>query len=348
MVDEKVNPKVTLEDVLKELNIKKPSKKIIKKLSKIDKDKYLAVFRRLKNELGYEGVRRNYTQIKRLAKISELEGDVLKTIDALVESNLYIGSGSNRSLTSDNFKAIKMLSKIDKGKYLTIFRSLKDNLGYEGVRNASDQIEKLVKISELGGDVLRAIDALAESNYYIGYHSDYSLDKNITSTDLKLIEMLSEADPGRYSAVFRRLKDKLGYGGTRDSSEQVQKLIEISQLENAIETIDALAESNFYIGFYDRSITSADLKIIKMLSKADLEKYSAVFRKLKDEFGYEGVRDFCDQIEKLIELSESEGDVLGAISSLAKKSCIDEIERSDMKKIKKLAKELQCVGFYPF
>jgi len=78
------NTVLEFEDVLKELGLN-PSKNFIDKLKQADIRRFPDVFKRLRDKLGYKGT--TYNQVNKIIKISQLEGDILGSIDALADSN---------------------------------------------------------------------------------------------------------------------------------------------------------------------------------------------------------------------------------------------------------------------
>lgn len=138
--------------------------------------KYLNVFRKLKEKLGYKTVnvlyaREQINQVDEIFKISRFKGDVCKAIDALTESGYNLATlGSKAWICYRDKDAIQEVAISGPENYLKAFRKLKKKLGYKSIpvtksflnELAYDQVHRIIKISQIPSDVCKAIDAFTE------------------------------------------------------------------------------------------------------------------------------------------------------------------------------------------
>jgi len=301
----------------------------ISKVAATDKTKFLNAYNEVKYILGYKGVNGSHKQIDNLQiynliELSKTDGDIRDTIEVLAESGYQI----NKSFSHRNLNTIKEVNEC-KTEYLNIFRKLKNKLKYKGVNKSHRDVEYLIKLSTSKDNIMKAIDALAESGYYMDSTSN-------SKSGFIRIEEISK-NTNHYLAILKKLNAKLDYQGTKGSLEEVDTLIELSKIENAIEAIDTLVESGYNLK--DDHLPHPFVAKIKEIS--ELSNYKNMFRKLEDRLGYKGVGNSYEQIVYLIEMCKID-DSFEAIDALAesKYSLNDDrlISKEDIRNIKNIAK----------
>jgi len=216
---------------------------IIEMLAKADPQKYLKTFKMLKKKMEYTSVNdhkynqyssdnnSDYSdQARRVLKIANLKGDVEGAVAALVESgyNLHVyNKGEYSYLRDEDVSIIKTLAKADQQKYLKTFKTLKEKIGYTSVNDHlynqnlfnknsdySDQARKVLKISNLEGNVEGAIDALADGyclhvrkkgKYKILVDEDIRLIKKLTRYNLRDMKAINRITSGLWNKELESL-----------------------------------------------------------------------------------------------------------------------------------------------
>ncbi|MBL7100328.1 MAG: hypothetical protein ISS23_00050 [Nanoarchaeota archaeon] len=319
MIDKtkKIKGKLTLEDILTELNIKTNPNKITELFSipsHIDLNKFQKIFRHLKTKLGYVGVKRDIQQVKLLVKLANSYDEILAAIDALAESNYLIGQGvTSRILSDRDVSIIERLAKSNLKRYSTISKILIDKLDYDNV-NSQEQFYKILKICELDGDVIDAVNTLAKSNYYLNI--DYG-ERSIADADINLVTNLAKSNLENYLAIFNQLKDKLGYEGTKRNHSDVEMIIQLSRLDNdnVLSAINILANSKYSLT-KNKLFSKDDISVIEQLAKSNLKRFSTISQTLINKLNYDGIKT-PEQFYKLSKLCKLDGDVIGAVNTLA-------------------------------
>lgn len=263
-----MEPDKTLEEILIQLDLENPSKKIIHKLKHTDLDRLLTVLKKLKERFGYEGMKENdNSQLDKLLQISKFNGMVLEAIDALADSNWYIGDSIDRyRISSDDVDIIQKISKSNPKRYSAISKKLIGRLGYKGIKRKYDiQFARLFELSKLNGKVLEAIDALADANYHIGDIFDRY---RLHPINFKHIQTISEENPKMFSTIAKKLIERLGYEGIRMGPKQFKYLLQISQIEgNVLGAIEILP-------------TKTTNNKIRKLNKNHVEEIRTIAKKL--------------------------------------------------------------------
>lgn len=136
-----------MKSILKELGLM-PSNNAIAKLSSVDTNKFLKVFRKLKSTFNYKKVSENYGEIEKIVQICEMKGDVFKAIDFLDKLGYKLRSMLGKKYVGvDDVMSIDKIINSENDKLLKTFGYLKQ-LGYKGVKDYYD-LRKLVSISEI-------------------------------------------------------------------------------------------------------------------------------------------------------------------------------------------------------
>ncbi|MBM3199622.1 hypothetical protein FJZ53_01705, partial [Candidatus Woesearchaeota archaeon] len=130
--------------------------------------KYVSIFKKLKEKMGYKTVDVFCTQdwqVEELYKLSRVDGDVCKIIDALAEVGYKLSNTHGGRRLTWEADLVSKLAKSDVDGFLNVFRKLKENLGYKSVgSNSVGQINDLLAISQILG-YSGAIDYLAATGY---------------------------------------------------------------------------------------------------------------------------------------------------------------------------------------
>ncbi len=199
----------------------------IKKVSLDEAGKILAVLNKLEEHFGYGRIYSEVSltggspvQFSRVLELSKLKGGVCGMLDTLADAgytlNEYKEKKDNtmiRYLTEKDIVLFKRLMKNDAyKKFHEIFKTLKRTLGYENKTFSSNyhsEIENLIELTRIKGDVTGAICLLA--------HKGYSIKKEIglTENHVETIEyitrvMLKEDDNGiSILYLYKKLKPEL-------------------------------------------------------------------------------------------------------------------------------------------
>ncbi len=195
-----------------------------------------------------------------------LKHDPRNILDALIESGYKYYNGDEYFIINDNqlSSALDMLDvEGAPGKYLNVFRKLKEKLSYKTVDVSEQllQVDKISKISRLKGDVCRAIDILAEVGYSL---STFKGKKMLLYEELDVFRDLAQVDADKFLKTFHKLKEKFKYKSIRRSSGEIDCILAISQISGYSNAIDSLAETGYKIKKI--GLTSADIEEIKHTS----------------------------------------------------------------------------------
>ena len=257
----------SLKEELKNRGAEKYGKKA-KKVEVEEAEKVLAVLEKLSERFNYKNIKENLqkfgeskkerSDFERILKLCRLEGNVLGMLDALADTGYFIGYGSEKSLNIIEYdlEVFEELIKDDLFiKYKSIFEALKTNLGYENGGSLifdfySNQMDKIIKLARVKGDVNGAICLLANEGYQINK-------AGITDTDVGCIEKIAkslqeekssietvslflykEGNPDIFKNYFSSLSDE-------GQKTVLNKILELDY-ENK-EIIDWLNEKNYEI-----------------------------------------------------------------------------------------------------
>jgi len=168
-----------------------------------------------------------------------------------------------------------------------------------------------------------------------------------------IIHKIEQVDFNKFLRVIRELKEKFNYEYLKPKDIQLDNLLDICGTGgDVLGAIGALAESDLRIGMTSNSrLTDADVTAIKKLSRANPDRYAEVVRKLKEEFGYKGVRKSFEQFEYVFELSKRGSNVLEAIEYLSNKELkgkVKKLNEDNVGKIYEFTKKLNQFTFDEF
>lgn len=301
---------------------------LVSKLMGEGLERYLDALDKTKDALGYKAYGqktygqnyhaiRNGSKIEYLAehandilRVLEIKGDVWRALDALVKTGYKIDFSGERIFKNEkDIPLLEDLANSDISKYLEVFTALKKSLGYKTVKvsdNPDDQVNRILNMSKIKGNILKAIDALAQTGYKLVKLGGKEW---LLYNDSSSLESIINCGVDNYLKTFKSLKENLGYKtvckqlrsnyGTSNSGsyEQIEKVIEISKLGNACEAIEALAglksEADAYgkvdklppFGVYkkykinnNKGITQEDMEIIRSVSNKLWKKLSEEIR----------------------------------------------------------------------
>jgi hypothetical protein len=315
-----------------------PYASLIKEIAAKGPDRYLAVFTKLK-ELGYKILDKHnssYNELEKIIQILNIKGDVLKILDVLAETNYKIHHFFNHPHTGDlthyEIELIKSLVKLDLEKFVKCYKFLKDRFGVSTLNDTT--ADSVLRLSQLGDESFKAMNTLADSGYVLE-----KIGKNrwMTYEDVNLVKKLS--NPKNLEAFLQnlyKLKEILGYdtvtmnnNGKRitiDFSKlkylatHANEILQISEMKGDVwGAIDALVKSGYKIDFSNKKLFS-NASLVERLAKRDISKYLAIFNKLKEKFDYKTVNlgdEPGNQVDGLIDLAQTKGDVCKAIDALA-------------------------------
>lgn len=195
--------------------------------------------------------------------------------------------------------------------------------------DADDTLEKLVK--ELETSVNKKLEdwkSLKED-----------MKKRKLSEYEQRMAQVSVDEAARVLAIVKKLEERFGYGqmfsdvGTTGGSPvQFERILELSKTEGDIcGMLDALADAGYTLNEYKdknqdkimiRYLAEKDVALFKRLLKDDLYKrFSETFKTLKKTLNYDNracsSSNNYSEIENLIKLTKTEGDVVGAVCLLA-------------------------------
>ncbi len=182
-------------------------------------NKYLDVFKKLKEKMDYKTVNvahDQFYQVDKVYRLSKIRGDICKTIDVLAEIGYKPVKfyGGKRWLTYGDVDIMDKFTKFDVDNFLKAFRKLKEKLGYKSIRNSFGQINDILTISQILG-YSKAIDFLAEKRGYKIRKSDINFVdiQNIKESADKLweeafegfIPCLYKSSPVKFIEYFKGL-----------------------------------------------------------------------------------------------------------------------------------------------
>ncbi|MBM3199320.1 hypothetical protein FJZ53_00160 [Candidatus Woesearchaeota archaeon] len=157
----------------------------IQKISLDEAEKILPVIKKLEERFGYGQMLSNIEitggsqeQLERIRTISKMRGDACAMLDSLADAGYmlheYMDTNSKtliRYITPNDVLLFTNLLEKDKHeKFYTILKTLKTVLGYDNRQQSSQhhkEIENLIELTNLKGDVTGAICLLAERGYKI-------------------------------------------------------------------------------------------------------------------------------------------------------------------------------------
>lgn len=268
-----------------------------------------------------------------------------------------------------NYKEnIKKVDISEAGAFLTVLRKLRERFDYKTMDlgyHSNDQVENILKLSKVKGDVCNILDTLADIGYSLAYYYPYpspvGIRKHyISYSDVGFVRKFvgDGCDIKKFLDVFNKLKNCFGLFANMEKdpsfyNTQVENLLELSKVKGDVcAMLDILVDSGYRFAYKSELksnyIEITDLGLFKGLLEDDLfKKYSVVFKALNKGLGYnyEKVREIMhSSIQKIIQLSKLKGDVYGAIYILASEGySIDkatDITFADMKGIEKIVKAL--------
>ncbi|MDP2906848.1 MAG: hypothetical protein Q8O03_02810 [Nanoarchaeota archaeon] len=315
-------------------NLGMPPIHLIRKLAKEDNKKYLEVFAKLKEKLGYKTIYGDAdNQVNAIIRLSKIN-NICRVIEVIGESGYYLSYLSERKLDCWDVARIEDIAELGAEKYL--YRSyypLKDILKIS--RTNSSIVSNIIKLSRMGDDAFKVIDALAKTGYELETVAGF---KWFDIHDVELVNKLMGEGLERYLEALDKTKDALGYGAygqktygqnyhaIRNGSkikylaEHANDILRVLEIKGDVwQALDALVKSGYKVGFSKEKLFGK-ISLVEWLARCDVKKYSDVFNKLKEKFNYKTVDigDECDnQVERLIELSGVRGDVCKAIDALA-------------------------------
>lgn len=190
-----------------------------------------------------------------------------------------------------------------------------------------------------------------------------SLKKEIKKEgNFRLFERLSNSELGQFLKFFKKFQSCFNPGKKRlDFYKPYQEnIIELYRMRGDLENMmETLADSGYKLDRYFnidlrivKSVFQGDINIFEDLLRNDLfKKYSAVFNALKKGLGYKSVSSYGkreemrNQTGTIIKLSQSDGDIVGAIYVLASNDYkINEkrgIIKSEVEFIENITKEIE-------
>lgn len=192
---------------------------------------------------------------------------------------------------------LKSVAKANLGSVKEVFKNLKKNFGYKTVnvnlydytRGAEGQIERILKISEIGEEALQVLDTLAKTGYRLDTHWDSK--GSIGQEDLTLIrKLLNEEEFKKYLSFISRVKDlfkkKTEYRATNALS--MMELLKFGE-EKAFNIVNFLKRSG-YTSSFNKNDTKLPDYILEKVANSDPEIVNKVFEKLNKNFGYKTVK----------------------------------------------------------
>lgn len=322
-------------DVLKRLKIKKLPQDTADRLIRSDLNRFLDIFDKLRKRFSYKITdERFYTidgsvnQIKKILKLSELEGDVCNILDALaytgytlykIERDVDTSVGTIRHLRDDDINLVKKFEGYDVKKFLNVFNKLKKRFNYKDDMNSvqggsNGQIEKILKLSKIN-NICDVLDALADTDYALSYYRRYgelfdTTLRYIGAGDMDTILKLAKGgcDIKKFLNVFNKLKKHFGYktvdvehfDSNSSPSDQIENIIKLSEVGNIYDVLGILTDIDYPLSNYTkwgdlfnttvRYIGRSDVELIRKLAEdGDTKKIVGVFSKLRKRFGYNNV-----------------------------------------------------------
>lgn len=318
-----------------------PQASLIKEIATKGPDRYLAVFTKLKEKLGYKNLNKcgnpyPYSNIKNIIQLLSIEGDVLKTFDVLAETNYKIYNSSDADvLLYHDIDFIKSLAKSDLEKFAKCYEFLKNRFGVSELND--DTADNLLRLLQMGDVALKVMDMLADSGYVLGKLGGK---KWLSYDDVNLVRKLSETKSlETFLQNLTKLKETLGpmnktiylggYGPLRRSEKikyfasHAHEILQILEMKGDVwGATAALVKSGYEVNFSNKTLFN-NVLLVGGLAKCDVKKYLDVFNKLREKFNYKTVnleKECYDQVERLIKLSQVKGDVCKAIDALAESS----------------------------
>ncbi len=315
---------------------------VIKEVAIKGPEKYLEIFTKLKEKFGYKNLNKyshSYSAIQNIIKLLGVEGDVLKAIDVLAGMNYrpknnMLNYPDIDTLDAEDIELITNLAKSDLEKFVNGCELLKNKFVVSQLNSTAAQ--NLLTLVRRGDDAFKVMGILADSGYILG---KVGKDKWLSVDDVSLIRKLSYPKSlETFLQNLSKIKEIAGYTTTikLGSKELVfgdypkarvnyvaghaYEILQISELRGDVwGAIDALVKSGYKIDLSKKTLFS-NASLVERLAKRDISKYLAIFNKLKEKFDYKTVNlgdEPGNQVDGLIDLAQTKGDVCKAIDALA-------------------------------
>ncbi|MBL7100810.1 MAG: hypothetical protein ISS23_02535 [Nanoarchaeota archaeon] len=217
----------------------------------------------------------------------------------------------------------------DSVRFFEVFDKLKSRFGYKTLKAGDyfetgfkSQFERVRKLSELSGDVLSALDALASTGYkFKRAYCEFRRNKSyIQKDDVEFIEMLTEKNVLEdYLKILNKVqKYEIGSSKNCSNRDRALGISKLLKLECDVPGIlDTLAGSGyrFETSYYSNPIGVSEFKLIKALGEKDnLQKYLDTLGKLNKKTYYKtGEKYFTDYAVSIFNISQMDFDPHDAI-----------------------------------
>lgn len=157
-------------------------------------------------------------------------------------------------------------------KVLEILLKLDKYFEYKDMNYEPEQLERIITISKMDGDIFEMLQTLADTNYEINLYTTERKKKILCSTDIEIFEKLVKDDLYlKYAKVFKALNKSFGYEykNIRDDIyyRQVGRIIQLSEtVEQTYGAIYVLANQGYKIDKKSRTgLTNGDIQGINEL-----------------------------------------------------------------------------------
>ncbi len=284
---------------------------LLEKIAKFDTRKFLDVFNVLKKRFGYKSVdMENISgaggpkgQVERILELSSLEG-ICDALRALADSGYKLpkewkGLQHVPCIREDDVRIIESVASLGIDKFLKTFKKIKDCLDIRNIIYSSYNAFDILTLTNLEGKYWTGVEALCKCDY-ISF-SYYKLFE-----DIHFIKKVTNSDTKKFLDIFNVLKKRFGYNsvdmenlhGAGNSIGQVERILELSNMEGVCEIFDILADTGYKLDTEWKGlqhvpcILTKNMEDIKKLVKGKLYKteYSQLITKLENQLGYKNIK----------------------------------------------------------